>query len=438
MIRSSLRRFGNFLISIGETPRQNYKAPALNSRDSSDEEPPFEQRATQLIAASKDGLLGGSIQLLGLNEIIKNSATNKPGIVKAALRIAEDTIRKHLTVDDIFQKYDDETFILVFGKVDSNKAEIITKNIADEIRDKLENNEFLSKIDVSFSVVKTDKSILETRQGLVVDVIADNLRKVKDEATNALQAWRQEVIKDAKTLFSPVWDPNKKNVSTYRAIIDLGNANNSLKNLLHIANKEEIRLVLFDLDCLVLGGSLQSLHSILGNSGYTSFIIPINFNNLIQKGTRDKFITLCQNITDSYQKYIIFEVHSVPAGTPIMRITDIVGLLKRYTSGIIMDFQKESAQLRGFSEAGILGISFDAKFLPKKAEDTKRLLAKLVSTAHTFGLKFFLNHADTVGFVESAILAKADYVDGKGIALPVSSPKSSYGWHLPVSSRGGL
>jgi hypothetical protein len=53
-------------------------------------------------------------------------------------------------------------------------------------------------------------------------------------------------------------------------------------------------------------------------------------------------------------------------------------------------------------------------------------------------LKFFLNHADTVGFVESAILAKADYVDGKGIALPVSSPKSSYGWHLPVSSRGGL
>ena len=71
MLRYSLRKLGNFLISFGETPRS--KQSTLTSSNESSRMSSFEEKAEKLANEHSDILLGGSIQLIGLNTIIEES-----------------------------------------------------------------------------------------------------------------------------------------------------------------------------------------------------------------------------------------------------------------------------------------------------------------------------------------------------------------------------
>ena len=43
-------------------------------------------------------------------------------------------------------------------------------------------------------------------------------------------------------------------------------------------------------------------------------------------------------------------------------------------------------------------------------------------------LKVFVHGADTVGILDAAQKARADYVDGRAVALPMDEPKTVYRW----------
>lgn len=394
----------------------------------------FEERAEKLANGHSDILLGGSIQLIGLNTIIDESKKNNINIVKYAQEITEKIIYNNITTDDFFEKYNEETFVIVFGKLNKEQAEIKTKYISDKIRNKLEKINELSKLDVSFTVSSTNKNEIKSRQGLIIDVIADTLQKVKNEVANAIQILQNSIIKDAKIIFSPVWNPNLKKIYIYRCIISLGESKRHLEHLQSIGNYDDLRMVLFDLDVFILGKSLEALHNIFNKHGRISILIPINFNSINYKHTRDKFINFCQDIPQSYKKYILFELHSVPNGTPFMKLTDIFGILKRNSNAVILSVNKEVDYIHKLSEMGIYGISLDANLFYNNQKESKIFLKKLSAKVHYSRLKIFLTQANTIGFVESAIHSNIDYVDGKGISLPLSSLKSYHSWNLPQES----
>ena len=349
MLRYSLRKLGNFLISFGEPPRSKQSTLTSSSNESS-RMSSFEERAEKLANEHSDILLGGSIQLIGLNTIIEESKKNNINIVKYAQKITEKIIYNNITTDDFFEKYDEETFVIVFGKLNKKQAEIKTKYISDKIRNKLEKINELSKLDVSFTVSSTNKNEIKSRQGLIIDVIADTLQKVKNEVANAIQILQNSIIKDAKIMFSPIWNPNVKKIYIYRCIISLGESKRHLEHLQSIGNSDDLRMVLFDLDAFILGKSLEALHNIFNKQGRISILIPINFNSINYKHTRDKFINFCQDIPQSYKKYILFELHGVPNGTPFMKLTDIFGILKRNSNAVILSVNKEIDYIHKLSE----------------------------------------------------------------------------------------
>ncbi|MEI9982574.1 MAG: hypothetical protein WDN69_04795 [Aliidongia sp.] len=61
-----------------------------------------------------------------------------------------------------------------------------------------------------------------------------------------------------------------------------------------------MKQTLFELDCMLLAGRFQALHTLLAGKGRTYQLIPINFTTLQDRANRDQYLKLCQTMPELY------------------------------------------------------------------------------------------------------------------------------------------
>lgn len=391
MLRSVLRKLGQFLVvfSSDSIPLSDAHSVILPSSHRGPNGH-FEGRAQKLLAARRGvatDLLAGNVQLLGLGEIKRNADPKVRAQGGNVRRLAEEIIKQHLTTEDFFDAYDDETYILCFGDLSLEQAEATTRSIAEEIRRRLSDEVIELGLKVDYIVTKTDLASFEGSEKSIVETIAMTLRKVRDEAELASKAWRQDIIKTAQIRYSPVWNPNHRNVYIYRASIDSETAQKALRRAAGLTSSEELLLMLFELDCFIIGGALEALHALHSRDEESRIIIPINCNSFTNKINRDQYISLFSEFPNSYKKFILFEIHSISAGIPIIRLSDFVRILKIYSQNVIIDINSHIKLLRELAETGGDGISLNIGSLPSKPPEITQRLIQLVSVAHALRLK---------------------------------------------------
>jgi EAL domain-containing protein (putative c-di-GMP-specific phosphodiesterase class I) len=118
----------------------------------------------------------------------------------------------------------------------------------------------------------------------------------------------------------------------------------------------------------------------------------------------------------------------VPHGTPAARLIELSLALKLFGHGVLVELPTSAGRLQDLSSARLLGISVDAKSLPRECSQATAALARLVAAAAALSLKVYVHGADTVGMLEAAQKARADYVDGRAAAMPLDEPKTAYKW----------
>ena len=68
-------------------------------------------------------VMAGSIQLLGMAEIKQRLGARWSAVADIACRIAEQTIQRHISAEDAYQRHGDESFVLCFASPGKGHAE---------------------------------------------------------------------------------------------------------------------------------------------------------------------------------------------------------------------------------------------------------------------------------------------------------------------------
>src|SRR5690606_36802908 len=126
-------------------------------------------------------------------------------VAASAVRIAEETIRRHLSTDDAYQRHGEDAFVLCFASPDKAHAEARTKAIVAEITHRLGSENPGVALRVDHTVAELDWADLDDAQGSIVEVIARELRQVWEKTEASARAWRRELLRSAGIRFSPIW-----------------------------------------------------------------------------------------------------------------------------------------------------------------------------------------------------------------------------------------
>lgn len=419
IIRTGLKKLASMLLALtADSPPPSANPNANPSR-------PLGEMRT----ASSPTVMAGSIQLLGMAEIKQRLGARWGAVADIACRIAEETIQRHISAEDAYQRHGGETFVLCFASPDKAHAEAKTRAIGDEIATLLARQTPSIRLRVDHTVAEVEWADVDNGEPeSVAELIARELRQVRERAEAAARAWRNELVRTAGIRFGPIWQPPRRIVASYRAMLNEQTGTHAMQRLAAITRPEEMKSTLHELDCLILGRTIKALDRLLHAGGMVQMLVPVNFNSLTNRTAREKYLNLCRDIPPNYKRFLLFEVHGAANGTPVSRLVEIALSLKPYGHGVLVELPASGGQLQDLASVRLLGLSVDAKSLPRNVWQATTVLTRLVTATSALNLKVFVHGADTVGMLEAAQKARADCVDGRAVALPVAEPKAAYRW----------
>jgi len=418
-LRTGLKKLASLLLAMTDDNRQ--------PNDGKDTGSPRTFR--QMRAANAPTIMVGNIQLLGMERIKQRLGDQWSAVADIAFRIAEQTIQRHIAAQDAYQRHGAETFVLCFASPDKAYAQAKTNAIAEEIATLLSRQTPSIPVRVDHTVAEVKWADIDKGGAdSIADQIARELRQVRERTESSARAWRNELLHAAGIRFGPIWHPPGNIVTGYRTVLNEQTGTQALNRLTGVTTPEELKRTLHELDCLLVGRAIRSLDRLLHAGGMAQILISVNFNSLSSRVTREKYLNLCRDIPEHCKRFLLFEVLGAPNGTPISRLIEIALALKPFGHGVLVEPPVSGNQLQELASVGLFGLSVDAKSLPHHVGQATTGLTRLVSAAASLNLKVFIHGADTVGLLDAARTARADYVDGRAVCLPMVEPKTAYRW----------
>lgn len=418
MIRSALRSVGAYLMSVSEPTPQRPPARATKRRK-------FEQRSRELIEDRRRAaapITAGTIQLLGLGDIMSALKSRYADVAGQARTIAETAIEEHLSPDDSYQLQGEETYVICFARLDEAAAAQIAKLISARIAKLLETDlpDAAKAIQVGHFVASVDSSTFDDRRPLA-DQLVESLEEIRCEADEAVTQRRAALIRDAQILFRPMWYAKKDVVSLYRCMLDGESGNSAIEHLKVMSSPEELQEALAELDCLVLARGLKALHALLQKQATAIFVIPVHFQTVAEKTQRGEYLKLCESIPPAYRKFVSFEVYGIPAETTSSRIEQIVGILQPFCKALAVEVPAGFARLGELGTANLWAISFN---LDGKAD--AEALKFAVRIVHSQNLRAIAHGVNTYGQLGATLEAGFDYAEGAAVIASVEIPRGTF------------
>lgn len=430
MFRTALRKIGTYFIELTEgssTPARPHGRNGTTISTPHD----FADRTRGMLRQGASGrrtFLAASVQLVGLEEIRRTLGERWSSVAGIAKRVAEETIREFLGEQDTFERQSEESFIVCFAGADKDQATAKTREIVDAIRGRLDREAPDHGLTLDHTVAELEWGTRHESGESLISVIADQLRQIRGEADAASKAWRRELLKNAIVMYSPIWNSEKGIVALYRCLLDEETGRQVLRRFGAISGPDEVRAAAADLDFLMVGRAMQALHSLLSDAGTAQLVIPVNFNVLNDRNSREAYLKLCRDIPDAYRPHLLFELHSTPVGTPSSRILEISLALKQYSYGVIVEIPLSLARLRDLAASSIHGVSINAKALGGTIGDSAARLGRLAASARVLNLKSFVYAVDTLGYADAVLKTQVDFVEGRAIAPCLPGPKTAHFW----------
>jgi hypothetical protein len=337
-------------------------------------------------------------------------------------------LRKHLKGADVYTRKDEEIYILCFATLDKYQAERKTKAIVEEIKAVLLREvPEAGRLRVGHRMTEVKPAQALRSGSSLLDTITASLDAVKREADEILERQRRILLEEASVVFSPVWNPSGQSVVLFRCLLDDWTSRTTLQNLEKLSEPETLQRAIADLDCLILGRAIQTLHGILQSNGKTVLLVPVNFQTLVQRTSRDEYLSLCHKMPKAYGKFLFFEIYGVPSQTPASRILQIAKTVQPFSNALVLSVPVTAERV--LFELGTSGVYGVAVSLEELAGGGASLLAKYAASANAAGLRTFAHGARTIGLAKSTVDAGFDYLDGDAIAIKVEHPKGAYRWN---------
>lgn len=410
--------------------------------------------------AREELMATGKIQVLGLSKIKRKFGKAWTGIQKIVFFEVEEAISKYLLPTDMFIRYKDENYMIIFADSTIEESQIKMQFIADEIKRRLAGHEEEKirsiKIEESVSLVsprdlQKQSSLSDKLEHIYVvhknekkDPLREQgnnkqnkrLQKVKVMATFEVDPYEsrrtkkqvdeksvEEVFLD--TVYLPFWNVSENALITYLCLPhSVANSDNPWKDF---ENTELSDPDFHDFALKILRKCAHDLRTASEHNEKLIIICPVPYAVLVSATGFKKYIYECQKIEETYKNRLVFMLCNIPVETPKRTIADISLRLKSHSRYLIAqveftpmpDFEK--LRYCGFESVGvrILHTGGSEKSLIESIE-------RFTQFAHKQFIKsIFLSGVKSFSVTTSAVCAGVDYLEGEIVHPPVQEPDTN-------------
>lgn len=404
----------------------------------------------------KELVASGRIQVLGLDAVKARMGRRWPGLRDVIYETCEYVIRKNVDPGDVFFRYQEKDFIILFENISGDESEAKMTMIASQIREFLFDDYGIEDVDVHKDVSmlscddirkgsffgKTISNSFESRMTrkrrasvpippisnkneIDLDFVnrVDVAVAIPNEAPD-LPIIKKEVPVHA-VRYMPVWDAFKGRLIAFMCVLDRDDgAQVVAAHQNYYMGRSASDVAALDRDILL--SVIQWFENHAGGPHHFGIICPVHFSTVSGIENAEKYRVLCQRINADMRNYVLFMVMDVPVHMPSSGLSQIVSPLKVYgrvlcgnipLSGLGADLS--ALRISGFDNIGIV-----AGVAGRGNTETDLLnIRSLVSRSK----RYLINHtfvldADAPETVAEAIKAGVRYIAGNAVHHCVQSP----------------
>ncbi|MGQ9368388.1 hypothetical protein [Azospirillum sp. ST 5-10] len=359
-------------------PQPHAVPPAAPETDGAERLRSVQRRLKELL--SQPQLLStGRVHMINLDRVREHLGPAWPAQRARVHTAADRIIARHLDPRDVQFRAGDGEYIVVFATLDREAARLVCAKIAEELHRLFVGDPDLAEVRVATAVGTVDGSTLyETAS--VADLLAAAGRRAADPAAAEPDAdaspaeagadrpddpeGRPRVLRLAgrdvdrvDTMFRPVWDVERQVISTYmctpvRHFPD-GSALEGAAALAAIDDPQ--RLARLNADALI--DTAETLDELFRNKFRLMVSVPVCFETLAARRTRQDYLALCQSIPDYLRPFITFEFLRFPAGVPNGRMTELVNEMRPFCRWIFLRVDLKQASFATLAGTGLTGVT---------------------------------------------------------------------------------
>ena len=388
-----------------------------------------------LVDIHKSGIKAsvGKIQMVHVGAVRQALGDKWDRYAGRAMDLAESVLRRHLDPSDLYARYENFAFIVVFSDIDEAYAQERAAAISLEIQYRLLHDPHLAKRVSVNSVAARIVDMLGEEVSPTVGALSRELdRKARENSAEEQRLEPKTAGGGAGDLpdwigkFSPAYRPvlytPDQTIATYAAthrrrledgtwLIDEsaypgGRADELTVEMDVLLARRVIadlrNAVIEDNDALI--GTLANIRSL----GKASPLIP--FLHQLNNRARDQFVV---------------EIAGVQPGTPLGLLIEVTGILRPFTKHLNLRLPLFDPEIEHLATVGLHSVGCDLsapKLQHHRPSEIADAMETFVERAHSLDFHVHFHGVSTTEMFATAVRVGADYLTGDAVAPFITSP----------------
>lgn len=398
----------------------------------------------------KELLTSGKLQLIGLANIKKKMGKRWQGLCAVVYETTENVIKENIGAHDLFIRYTDDTYVIIFAQEDLKASEAVARRIAEEVRRRLFSLDeaALREIEIRETVKQTRTDTLsgfdfsDFLDTFVTEPIEDFVNPtfepstedfsssyIRTEIRSAAYKNRnknlENIIDPGNLTFSymPLWDVKRGALTTYACFTSQPNSREDLLEQHRNNYRDMTEESLYTADLKVLDYIIRELASMEAHDRKLLIVCPVHYETLFKFESYELYKEALLSIPLTQRQFLILLIlkpdKELSAKDAYWFLAPLNGHCRLFFAEVPL---KQGIHYQALKSTGIdgIGICLD-KDTPE--QQVLSILNSFSATAksHKIGHTFVLG-VSSLSLTTSSVCAGFDYLGGTAIHDAVEHP----------------
>jgi hypothetical protein len=432
-----------------ESDRQRAPAPPATATRAVSAELLYD-RIRILVPAGRDpSVKTGQVNLISIARIRDRLGSQWPHYAVNADRIARNAIEHYLIGGDIYARWKDEGYILVFATLDFHHAQVKCKLIGDEITKKLLGDETPDLTDIRHVEVQADGTVTFSNVPGFEELVALAIGQEANDADastvpppigvvpSSPVAGTAEPLSPAPPLakvseplaelsycYRPSWDPGRGIIAAYLCVPMLPEVPGSTRRAQAATVLQDDAPALEKLDFTTLTHAIGVVEGLVREKRRLLITVPIRFETLCAAAHRRRYIEILRTrLSPEAASLLVIELVSVPDGVPEARLIEISSPLRAHARAVIAQLRPDITDFSQFAAARIAAAGCDLSEQSGSELALMQQMARFGKGAAKAGVATYLRGISSLSLAAAALGAGFSHVDGDAVAAIVDQPR---------------
>lgn len=433
------RNLADLIDPASDRQREPAPAPAATRAVSSEQ---LHERIRILVPAGRDpSVKTGQVNLISIARIRDRLGSQWPHSAVNADRIARNAIERYLLGGDIYTRWKDEGYIVVFATLDFHHAQVKCKLIGDEITKKLLGEETHDLTEIRHVEVQADGTMtfatvpdFDDMVALTIDSEADGAGAAAapsigagaaEHGSSASQSSKVgDPLAELTYSYRPSWDPARGIIAAYLCVPMLPEAPGSARRMRAAAVLQDDVPALEKLDFATLTHAIGLVEGIVREKRRLLITVPVRFETLCAAAHRRRYVEILRTrLSPEAASLLVIELVSVPDGVPEARLIEITSPLRAQARAVIALLRPDIADFGQFAAARIAAAGCDLSEQGGTELAAMQQMARFSKGAAKAGVATYLRGISSLSLAAAALGAGFAHVDGDAVAVMVDQPR---------------